>query len=85
VSAAAPDLRGSSAPRSQTGITPSSTPAGPFGSADRLPTTVDPTSRYLRDQSGKPGFGIGDTAWPLIGQLSIEALDEYFEDPAATD
>lgn len=44
------------------------------------PVAVSGNSRYLVDQHGDPWFGVGDTAWSLIAQLTTSEITTYLED-----
>ena len=47
-----------------------------------VPLAVDATSRYLVDQFGDPWLGVGDIAWSLVGQLTVEDIAGYLDDRA---
>jgi hypothetical protein len=48
-----------------------------------LKHSTDPTARYLVDQNGQPFFIVGEAAWSLIGQVSLEDAKLYIDDLAA--
>ena len=47
------------------------------------PRTVDATNKRLLDQNGDPWFGVGDTAWSLIGELTPTEIEFYLDEIAA--
>ncbi len=48
-----------------------------------LKLAADPTVRYLVDQNNQPFFIVGEAAWALIGQVSLEDAQLYLDDLAA--
>ena len=48
-----------------------------------LKLSTDPSARYLVDQNGQPFFIVGEAAWSLIGQVSLEDAKLYLDDLAA--
>jgi hypothetical protein len=58
-------------------------PESSSGSSARFPGGVSASGRYFVDGAGRPWFGVGDTAWSLLGQLSPPEIDSYLSDRAA--
>ncbi|HNB52026.1 MAG TPA: DUF4038 domain-containing protein [Anaerolineales bacterium] len=48
-----------------------------------LKLSSDPNARYLVDQNNQPFFIVGEAAWSLIGQVSLEDAQLYLDDLAA--
>jgi hypothetical protein len=48
-----------------------------------LKRATDPAVRYLVDQNDQPFFIVGEAAWSLIGQVSLEDAQLYLDDLAA--
>jgi hypothetical protein len=46
------------------------------------PLQVSSNGRYFVDARGQPFFWLGDTAWPLFGQYSLEEAQAYFANRA---
>ena len=46
------------------------------------PLQVSANGRYFIDAKGQPFFWLGDTAWPLFGQYSLEEAQSYFANRA---
>lgn len=44
---------------------------------------VSPNGRYLTDQTGKPFFYLGDTAWTLLKRLNRKEIDLYYHNRLA--
>ncbi len=61
-------------------ITPTSIAASPVYPLKHSP---DPAARYLVDQNDQPFFIVGEAAWSLIGQVSLEDAQLYIDDLAA--
>lgn len=40
---------------------------------------ISPNGRYFVDQTGKPFFWLGDTAWALLTQCSLSQSEQYFK------
>lgn len=59
------------------GFSATTTPAYPLKRSD------DVTVRYLVDQNNQPFFIVGEAAWSLIGQVSLEDAQLYLDDLAA--
>jgi len=57
--------------------------ASPGAAGARFPAGVSADGKYFIDQVGDPWFGLGDTAWSLIGQLAPADVDLYLDDRAA--
>ena len=51
-----------------------------YGQSYSYPLKLSNNSRHLVDQSGKPFFWMGDSAWSLIAQLSREDAALFLED-----
>lgn len=69
-----------------TATLPDHTPAPPLNislPAFPLKRAEDPTARYLVDQNNQPFFIVGEAAWSLIGQVSLEDAQLYLDDLAA--
>ncbi|MCB9134593.1 MAG: DUF4038 domain-containing protein [Anaerolineales bacterium] len=58
------------------GNVPAISPAFP------LKLSADPNARYLVDQNNLPFFIVGEAAWSLIGQVSLEDAQFYLDDLA---
>jgi hypothetical protein len=43
------------------------------------PLRVSPNGRYFVDGKDQPFFWLGDTAWPLFGQYSLQEAEEWLE------
>ncbi|MCB9135431.1 MAG: glycoside hydrolase family 140 protein [Anaerolineales bacterium] len=54
-----------------------------FSPAFPLKLASDPAVRYLVDQNNQPFFIVGEAAWSLIGQVSLEDAQLYIDDLAA--
>lgn len=48
-----------------------------------LKLSSDPTARYLVDQNEQPFFIVGEAAWSMMGQVSLEDAQLYLDDLAA--
>jgi hypothetical protein len=61
-----------------------SLPTGPLDSIEASPVTkkvkVSENGRFLMDDSGKPFYWVGDTAWWLLTKLNREDITMYMED-----
>jgi len=64
-------------------VRPPAATASPGPDGARFPAGVSADDRYFIDQAGEPWFGLGDTAWSLIGQLGPRDVDRYLDDRAA--
>ena len=47
-----------------------------------LKLKVSPNGRYFVDQTGKPFFYLGDTAWLLFQRFEAKEADDYLKDRA---
>lgn len=54
-------------------VTPIKAQTGPWGS----PLKVSDNGHYLVEDSGKPVFLVGDTAWSLVGRLTRKEMNVY--------
>ena len=57
--------------------------SSPRPGASRFATAVNSTTKQIEDQNGDPWFGVGDSAWSLVGQLSPADITVYMEAIAA--
>lgn len=55
----------------------------PRGSVKGSKLKVSPNGRYFVDQTGKPFFYLGDTAWLLFQRFDAREADDYLKDRAA--
>ena len=62
-------------------LTPCS--VAPRPGAGLFATSVNGTTKRIEDQNGDPWFGVGDSAWSLVGQLSRTDITGYMEGIAA--
>jgi hypothetical protein len=46
-------------------------------------TSVDGTAKKILDQNGDPWYGVGDSAWSIVGQLSTADITTYVTEVAA--
>lgn len=65
------------APANRADYIPNLMPAFPLKLSD------DPSARYLVDQNNQPFFIVGEAAWSLMGQVSLEDAQLYLDDLAA--
>jgi hypothetical protein len=64
-------------------VAPPAVTATPGSGGPRFPAAVSENDRYFVDQEGEAWFGLGDTAWSLIGQLGPADMDLYLDDRSA--